>query len=292
MLLLTAVLLAACGHHVESSPPPPPAASADPGALVEAHTARVSRDGPYRDPTDHERAQARDAVRLLLDRPDDGAALGAAFGALGYTAAEGADPATGRPYRMFSMSPTEEPAWGILLVDRSAPPSVVIEVPHPGFDTNTDKLGVAVQRLVPGAVLLVAGAHRAAAGGAADVAHNSASAFHVLATAFAERGLPQVQLHGFADKNLPEAQVVVSTGAGAPTRLARDLATGLEQDAGMVVCRAWDQRCGRLEGTENDQGKAAAALGAQFIHLELGWVIRRDPQQRAAVARTLAGLLG
>ncbi|WP_238011495.1 hypothetical protein KZZ52_47915 [Dactylosporangium sp. AC04546] len=290
MLLLTAVLLAACGHRVEGSPPPPPD-SADPGSLVEAHTARVSRDGPYRDPTDHERAQAREAVRQLLDRPGDGAALGAAFGALGYTAAEGADPATGRPYRMFSMSPTEEPAWGILLVDRSAPPRVVVEVPHPGFDTNTDKLGVAVHRLVPGAVLLVAGAHRAAGGGAADVAHNSGSMFHTLATAFAERGLPQVQLHGFADTNRPEAQVVVSAGAGAPTRLARELATGLERDAGLVVRRAWEQRRGRLEGTGNDQGRAAAALGAEFVHLELGWVIRRDPRQRAAVARTLAGLL-
>ncbi|GGM48858.1 hypothetical protein GCM10007977_058070 [Dactylosporangium sucinum] len=272
----------ACGPPVEGSPP---------GSIVEAHTARLSRDGPYRDPSAPERAKARAAVRLLLDRPDDRAAVDAAFGALGYPASAGTDPATGRPYRMFAMSPTEEPAWGLLLVDRSAPPSVVVEVPHPGFDTNTDKLGVAVHRLVPGAVLLVAGAHRAAQGGAADVAHNSGSMFHTLATAFAGRGLPQVQLHGFADRNLPEAQVVVSTGAGAPGRLARDLASGLEAGTGLVVRRAWDQRCGRLEGAGNEQGKAAAAVGAQFIHLELGWVIRRDPRQRAAVARALGRLL-
>jgi len=258
--------------------------------MIEAQTAQVSREGPYRDPGEAERERARSAVRLLLAAPDDLAGQDEIFGGLGYVSAHGVDSTTGRPYSMFSMSATAEPAWGVLLVDRSAPPRVVFEVPHPGFDTNTDKLGVALYRLVPGSILLVAGAHRAAAGGAADVAHNSKSMFHVLATEFAKGGLGQVQLHGFADKNLPNAQIAVSTGASSVTRLARDVADGL-QAGGMEVCRAWAATCGRLEGTTNEQGKAADELGAQFLHLELGWEIRRDPDRRDLVARTIADRL-
>ncbi|MEV6898927.1 hypothetical protein [Amycolatopsis sp. NPDC051372] len=48
------------------------------------------------------------------------------------------------------------------VIDRSAPPSLVVEVPHPGFDLRTELFGVDLFRQVPGAVLLVAGAHRKA----------------------------------------------------------------------------------------------------------------------------------
>ncbi|GAA2395097.1 hypothetical protein [Dactylosporangium salmoneum] len=262
----------------------------DPGAIIEAHTAQVSADGPYRDPTSDERARGRDAIRKLLAHPDDEAGQDAAFGKLGYTTAHGVDPITNRRYSMFSMSPTSAPAWGILLVDRSAPPRVVFEVPHPGFDINTDDLGVSLYHLVPGSVLLVAGQHRLAGGGAADVAHNDKSMFHAMATEFAKGGLGQVQLHGFADKNLPDAQVVVSTGVGQVTKAAKDIADGLKA-GGLIVCRAWATTCGRLEGTSNEQGKAADEIGAQFLHLELGWVVRRDPQLRDVVARVVAGHL-
>ena len=287
VVVAMAVVLMGC---TEAKRTPAVAPPEDPGALIEAQTAKLSPNGPYRDPDQAERAQARDAVRLLLAHPDDVTGQDAAFGKLGYAAAHGVDPVTGRQYSMFSMSATAEPAWGVLLVDRSAPPRVVFEVPHPGFDTNTDGLGVALYHLVPGSVLLVAGAHRAAANGDADVAHNDKSMFHVLATEFARGGLGQIQLHGFADKNLPGAQVVVSTGTGQVTQQAHGVADGLETE-GLVVCRAWATTCGRLEGTTNVQGKAADALGRPFVHLELGWVIRRDAQRREVVAKVLASHL-
>lgn len=288
--LAIAVVLMLGGCSEQALPAPVPGPSGDPLAVVEERTALLSRDGPYRDPDQAERAQGRAAARLLLAGSDDVTDLDGAFGRLGYDSAHGVDAATGRRYSMFSMSVTDGPAWGLVLADRSAPLRYVIEVPHPGFDTNTDKLGVALYRLVPGSVLLVAGAHRAAGNGAADVAHNDMSMFHVLATELARGGLSQVQLHGFADKNLPDAQAVVSTGAGRVSPLARDVASSL-QGAGVIVCRAWAATCGRLEGTTNVQGKAADDIGAQFLHIELGWVIRGNPERLDAVARTVAARL-
>jgi hypothetical protein len=152
---------------------------------------------------------------------------------------------------------------------------------------NTETLGIAVNRRVRGSVLLVAGAHRLAGNGDGDVAHNPKSLFHVVATEFARDGLPQIQLHGFADKNLPGAQAIVSTGAGPLRRLAKDLAHSLE-DVGLDTCRAWSQKCGRLEGTRNEQGQAAGELNSTFVHLELGYSVRRDEAGRDLVVRAIA----
>ncbi|MEV4134793.1 hypothetical protein AB0J72_21795 [Dactylosporangium sp. NPDC049742] len=259
-------------------------------AVVAERTALLSRDGPYRDPDQAERAQGRAAARLLLAGSGDVTDLDGAFGRLGYDSSHSVDAATGRRHSMFSMSVTYGPAWGLVLADRSAPPRYVIEVPHPGFDINTDRLGVALHRMVPGSVLLMAGAHRMAGNGGADVAHNDRSMFHVLATELARGGLSQVQLHGFADKHLPGAQAVVSTGAGRVSPLARDVAAGL-QEAGVVVRRAWTATLGRLEGTTNVQGRAAADIGAPFLHIELSWAIRGNPERLDTVAHAIAGRL-
>ncbi|WP_051735977.1 hypothetical protein [Amycolatopsis rifamycinica] len=86
-------------------------------------------------------------------------------------------------------------------------------MPHPAFDLRTELFGIDLFRRVPGAVLLVAGAHRKADDSKADVAHEEDSVFHVVATALAGRGLPQVQLHGFHDQNLPSTDIVLSSGA-------------------------------------------------------------------------------
>ncbi|MEV8610958.1 hypothetical protein AB0383_24090 [Amycolatopsis sp. NPDC051373] len=92
------------------------------------------------------------------------------------------------------------------MIDRSAPPSLVVEVPHPGFDLRTELFGVDLFRQVPGAVLLVAGAHRKADDSHADVAHEEDSVFHVVAAALAARGLPTICRRSF-DVTSPSEQL-------------------------------------------------------------------------------------
>ncbi|GIJ46502.1 hypothetical protein Val02_33880 [Virgisporangium aliadipatigenens] len=263
----------------------------DPASVIAHAVASLDKFGPYRDPSTAEAEQGRAVARLILDAPADTAGLDRAFGGLGYTPKHGTDPATGRPYAMYTMPTDAEPAWGTVLIDRTRPVRAVVEVPHPAADLHTEVIGTALHRLLPGSVLLVAGAHRDAAGGKGDVAHNDRSMFHILATEFAGRGIPQIQLHGFADRNLPEREAVVSTGSGPTSALAEGVAAAFGR-AGFNTCRAWAEPCGRLEGTRNEQGIAAAAAGAAFLHVELGYAVRSNPSRRDLVAKAVVDALG
>jgi hypothetical protein len=287
-VLLTVVLLVAAlalGGCTGSGDDP-----VDLDAVMSGHAEGLTRDGPYRDPRPDERQLAREVVRSLLAPPGTPRTEDDLLARLGFRATHGVDPVSDRRFSLYLADGSDERAWGALLVDRSAPLRSVVEVPHPSFDINTEKVGLSVQRRVPGSLLVVAGAHRDAAGGLADVAHNDRSLFHVLTTALGRAGLPQVQLHGFADRNLPKADVVVSSGAAPVTGLVRGVARGLE-DAGIEVCRAWTTRCGRLEGVTNEQGSAAAEHDGEFLHLELGWSLRKDADRRDAVADAVAAVL-
>jgi hypothetical protein len=235
---------------------------------------------PYRDPTAAERADASAAFARVLDGSPG------AFGAFGFGATEDVDADTGRRYALYTSGPGDR-AWGAILVDLSAPVRLAIEVPHPRTDIDTEWVGLDLFRKVPGSVVLFAGAHRRAGGGAADVAHNEESFFQALSVTLAERAVPQIQVHGFADLNLPDANAVVSTGNDNPNPLATRIAAELDT-RDVTVCRAWARACGRLEGTTNVQGRAAAERGSVFVHVELSNSVRSDAGRRAAVVEALA----
>jgi hypothetical protein len=259
----------------------------DPGRLIIEYAADLRADGPYRSPTSAERGRAESAADSLADdgrRPEGGDALDE----LGFSAAHGTDPATGREYAMFVSEPDTERAWGIVLVDLTVPANLVLEIPHPNSDLRTERVGVELFRRLPGAILLVAGAHRRAAGGAADVAHNRETVFHAMASTFARRSLPQLQLHGYADHNLPGAEVVVSAGSGnrieAALRLADEFA-----EAGFATCRAWRDDCAALEGRSNVQGQDAQSRNTPFVHLEISHRVRTaEPRRQALVEAVVA----
>lgn len=266
------------------------AADIDPLDWMTGFAAALKPADPYRPPVATERASAVTAVEAVLAGPDSIGAAEAALGEIGFTMSVSDDPATGRRFALFASRQDGERSWGALLVDLSRRVDLAIEVPHPNSDLRTERLGVRVFRRVPGSILIVAGAHRGAAGGAADVAHNEDSLFHAMAMTLAGRRIPQIQLHGFADKNLDGADVVVSTGSAGLSATARRLADRVE-DAGFTACRAWRARCGQLEGTTNVQGQAAAANRAAFIHLEVSWTVRRDDSRQADLVFALTSSL-
>ncbi|WP_439382781.1 hypothetical protein [Amycolatopsis lexingtonensis] len=261
--------------------PPPPAPEAGLDSLVTKFTSGLSADQGYRSPKSDERRTAATGFAAVLDRRGT-----ADFERLGFSVRDGVDPATGRPYTIAVNETGTDRAWGMYVIDRSAPPSLVVEVPHPAFDLRTEFFGVDLFRRVPGAVLLVAGAHRKADDSHADVAHEEDSVFHVVATALAGRGLAQVQLHGFHDQNLPSTDVVLSSGATVAGDAARRAADRLTAD-GFAVCRAWEERCKGLEGTTNVQGKMAASDDTVFLHVEMSRTVRESPERRAGVVRAL-----
>jgi hypothetical protein len=280
---LTATLLIVLGNQ---SPPPsdPPTGEAGLTVRIATFAAALNAGQPYRPPKADERRSGAQGFAKLLDA---GRAGPTELTGLGFSVLDDVDAETGRPYTLAVNEADSDRAWGMFVIDRSAPPSVVVEVPHPAFDLRTELFGLAYFRQVPGAVLLIAGAHRKADGSKADVAHEENSLFHVVATELARRGLPQVQLHGFHDQTAPDKEIVISSGATKAGDPARRAAAGLA-GAGLVVCRVWDEPCGGLEGTTNVQGKAAAEDGSMFLHIEMSRTVREDVNRRAVVVKALA----
>lgn len=258
-------------------------ATEDPAELLGAYAAQLDPKLWYRPPDPAERADCvAGATRWVSDDSHGGAA---ALEKLGFHCAEHVDRETNREYSLALTPPGAPGAWGVLLVDRSAPTRLLIEVPHPRADLDTEQTGVALLRRVPGAVLIMAGAHRRCADGAADVAHRPDSMFHAIATTLG-RTLPEVQLHGFHDESAPY-EVVLSPGSGKATQPIQRVGDELAQ-RGLDVCRAWRQRCADLEGKSNDQGRVAAREQRAFLHVEMSRSARTDSGRQRDIVESLA----
>ncbi|MQY38480.1 hypothetical protein SRB17_64930 [Streptomyces sp. RB17] len=225
------------------------------GLLLDGHRAQAEQRLSQRDFT----------VRTVVDRPS------------GHRYAEVAD---------RTDSAATPRGWGRVYLDLDHRPSWSVQVPHPGFDLGTEQLGVRVLRGSPGGVLVIAGAHRkAGVGNSADVAHRRDTVFHAICAELARRGMPGIQLHGFAASAVPGYDVVASTGAGSAGRPdGRGLADAL-RGHGFRVCRAWARSC-PLEGRTNVQGQTADADHVPFLHVEFSPEVRSGgrPAERAAAA--------
>jgi hypothetical protein len=257
----------------------------DLSAWLAEFTGSMSADQPYREPTAAEAATAIAGLHRLIGAGDAAALLGP----LGFTVTAGVDTASGRTFALaFSESPPGDRAWSAVLIDRSSPVGTVLGCPHPIADQRSEQIGLALWQRIPGAVLLVAGAHRNAGGGLADPRDHPDSVFHQLARALLDAGLPHVQIHGFADASAAGFDVVLSPGAttaGGPIERAADSLTA----HGLEVARTWQTPVPALDGTTNIQGQAAAAAGAVFLHVELSATTRGETSRRAAVVDALAG---
>ncbi len=238
----------------------------------------MSPTGPYRPPAPAERERGARGLRAVL-RGEHAPALTE----LGFAVRTGLD---GRPYTLVEGESGTERTWGAVVLDGSGSVRRVIAVPHPIADRLTAWLGLELFRAAPGSALLLAGTHRRAGGGAADVAHRTDSMFHVFSGVLAEHAPVEVQPHGYAAATLPGYDAVVSPGAAALTAAHAALRDTL-LDKGFRVRPEWT---GHLDGATNVQSLAATERGTSFLHLELAPAPRADPSARAvivdAVART------
>jgi hypothetical protein len=246
----------------------------DPAEAVTSVARSVSKTQPYTDPTDGERDVAGIGLARLLIGDLPGAAE--MLAGMGFTITADIDPVTSRRF-VLAVSETDTPrAWGLYLLDTSEPPGLCIAVPHPKSDVGCEHLALRLWRAVPGSILAMAAVHRKAASGAADHSRNTASVFHHLWTAvLGPRGVPQVQIHGFADTTAPE-QVAVSTGVGPATPAAVRIADEIAA-TGLVTTRSWEGTTDPdLRATTNVQGVAADASDWIWVHVEHNRTVRDD----------------
>lgn len=65
---------------------------------------------------------------------------------------------------MARSEPLTAQAWGIYVVDLSAPLGLSVAMPHPKFDEERELLATRLWRALPGSMLAVAAVHRAGNG--------------------------------------------------------------------------------------------------------------------------------
>ncbi|MGW4565228.1 hypothetical protein ACWEN3_23320 [Streptomyces sp. NPDC004561] len=281
VLLVVAVLAGALTlllQHTRSDagrPAPEGDQRIDLARAVAGFTSRFSPGHGYRQPAPADRQAIAEAVGLLLD--GHRAQAQQRLAQEDFSLRTVVDAVSGRHFAEVAdrtddaVSPR---GWGRLYLDLDHRPRWSVQVPHPVFDRGTEQLGVRVLRGSPGGVLIIAGAHRKAGeGNAADVAHRADSVFSAVCAELARRGMPGVQLHGFAASAAPGYDAITSTGTGT-TGLGdgRRLADALRAQ-GLSVCEAWARSC-PLEGTQNVQGHIADADHVPFLHVELSPVVR------------------
>ncbi|GGX81781.1 hypothetical protein [Streptomyces anandii] len=250
--------------------------------VVADYTSRFGPGHGYRQPRKADREGVAEAVGLLLDGHRDQAQQ--RLSQLDFTLRTLVDRVSGRSFAEIADRSDDAVAprgWGRVYVDLGHRARWSVQVPHPVADQGTERLGVGVLRGSPGGVLVIAGAHRKAGrGDSADVAHRQDTVFDAVCDELARRGLPGIQVHGFADDSAPGYDVIASTGKGTTGRAdGRRLADALRRK-GFDVCRAWARSC-PLEGTENVQGRRADSEGLAFLHVEFAHAVRDDEARMA-----------
>ncbi|MFD7444675.1 hypothetical protein [Streptomyces sp. NPDC059909] len=258
---------------------------------IAEYTSRFGEDSGYRRPPRDARRAVAQGVGLLLDGRRDQAQE--QLSDVDFEIRTVTDSATGRRYAEIADRTEDAPSprgWGRVYVDLDTPARWSVQVPHPVADQHTERLGVSVLRGSRGGVMVIAGAHRRAGReDVADVAHRTDSVFDAVCDELAERGLPGVQLHGFADESAPDHDVIASTGNGELARPeGRALADAL-RTRDFDVCRAWARSC-PLEGKTNVQGRKAAEEGVPFLHIEFSNAVRTSRAQAARAAEAVGAV--
>jgi hypothetical protein len=179
---------------------------------------------------------------------------------------------------------------GTYVVRPNAPTAVLIEVPHPRADSGTEKIGEAWFSRGQALSLLVAGAHRRAGKGLADVTHSPGTTFDRVSAVLGARGTTIVQLHGFdATAHDSSADVILSSAATSPTPQLLQIAESLTRN-GFRVCVYGRDSC-PLGAMTNLQASAARRSGASFVHVEMSAPTRADASRSARLIDALAAVL-
>lgn len=274
VVLVAGAVLAACGTTEEDGPP-----GLEEAVLDFVAASQGEDGGDYEAPGRRERRDVSDGVLALADGERDRARRLLERHGYRLSEADGVD----------LVVPAEVPdgrGWGLYAV-RGQGRDVAVEVPHPRADVRTEHLGAALADAVAARHLLVAGARRDQDERRADVAHQERSLFALVHEQLAARGVPAVQVHGYAQDSSPDREVIVSPGAAELSPLVREIADRLD-DAGLRTCRVWREDCGPLEGRTNVQGVASEAAGTPFVHLEVSSRVRKDRDRTALLVEAVA----
>lgn len=188
-----------------------------------------------------------------------------------------------------------ERGWALLLINISpAARRVLVEVPHPIWDSQSPELGIEAYLGLAASFFLMAGAHRYANGRdslISDMARSQRSLFMALHRRLADRETTTLQYHGFKADNHPGyPNIVLSNGSPDPPPVLYRLQAALEaagESSGVYDGQHW----GDLSGRVNPQAAYSRCIGGGFLHLEHRYGVRARPHRRLAVVAAVRDVL-
>jgi hypothetical protein len=188
-----------------------------------------------------------------------------------------------------------ERGWALLLINLlPAAQRVLVEVPHPIWDSQSPELGIEAYLGLSGSYFLMAGAHRYASGRdsvVSDMARSQSSLFMALHRRLADCETTTLQYHGFKADNHPGyPNIVLSNGSPDPPSILYRLQAALEA-AGESTGVYNGQRWGDLSGRFNPQAAYSRSIGGSFFHLEHRYGVRARPHRRLAVVAAMRDVL-
>ncbi len=223
-----------------------------------------------------------------------------------------------------ALEDTSGEGGGTYLINQSSSSKLILEVPHPVFDTNTLAEGAFLFKNLKAKALLIAGTHRCAnaaesacsgttdacgANGAyriSDVAHHTGNLFHTAHKALHDKVANSIfiSLHGFSAEE-GDPTVIVSNGKTnkvgqfafvnqLDTALETALGDGKTSASCNLVSDSWEKLCGTsnvqgrfTNGSVNECTEAPVGLTGRFIHLEQDATTRENESGWQAVADAL-----
>ncbi|MCF6270342.1 MAG: T9SS type A sorting domain-containing protein [Melioribacteraceae bacterium] len=174
--------------------------------------------------------------------------------------------------------------WGTYIFNENGNNDVVIEVPHPRWDSNTWQVGFRAFQQLNSQYFLLSGTHRYANGrypAPADPAHNTENIFYTVHTQLAPKANHAIQIHGFSRSNSKYdgyPDVVISNGTSNPSAILDSLKTEITTD-GYSVGIFDGVNYSHLGARTNTEGFWSNMNNLSFIHIEMEYFIRASDSE-------------
>lgn len=248
-------------------------------AWLAGFAATISEQQLYREPTE---VEAEDFIAGLYSLIS-GDETDQRITDLGFTISGGCDDDSKKHYVLVENETGTDRSWGVYILPKE-PITMIIEVPHPVADTNTEVQGLDLWRKIPGAMLIIAGCERSVGesqdgSGLADVSWNAGSLFHRVAAELVQYGYPQVQIHGYADSSDPDHDIILSMCSANDQDPLHFMARSY-QSAGFRTATFWDDSEQQLTAFGNVQGEVARQYGTHMLHIEQNYTVRTSEALR------------
>jgi len=168
--------------------------------------------------------------------------------------------------------------WGTYIFNPSGTNNIMIECPHPIYDTRSWRLAIEAFLRLDTKWFSMAGTHRYAnTDQSSDMAHVTQSVFYKAHTTIAAP--IAIQIHGFAKSSHPGyPDVVISNGTLYPPTILSSLKAKYEEQSftAGVFSLSTQLSLGDLGATTNKQGQWSNSNGKTFVHIEHDTPLRTD----------------